>query len=634
MDPHPRYSVLFTSRNEGERLRKTVDDVLRNAPTEDIEIVIVDDASDDGSGAFVTDAAYADKPIRAVRNESRRGLIYNRARAAELARGKYLTFLDAHCAVSPGWLEGLSEELQRIDGRGLVVPAVYTLRTRDWTIDLESRRTSACTISPFLDFSWTTPTEIEGKSCTCTIGGMTWMCTAEWYHRIGGLDRGMIVWGLENVDVPLRTWVAGGWCLVAENVKIGHLYKEAPTLRLNDVDYVYNKIRAAHNVFTAETFKKVMKSLVYLAGFREALTRIHEEVETITPFKDRFESIRKRPDSWLVDAFQLPLLEAPSYHLAPRRPKPPSWDARTPRPSVSVIVPVDKPENLEPLLSSLFERRTYGRCDILVAVDEPTTRTTKFEVSEPWRSHPCVRIVRSSDSPGGAPEENAATAGRADFLAFLPADTVAVDEHWIEAFLLLFERRPRLLMACPRTCWQAGPESGSPAEETFERTWDWDAPGFFRDRVGQPLEENPYQVFSCPETPLFVNRRALEKLGGFDTTLDGRPSVADLAIRGWLSGFEVFCHPGVSVVRQGPATRSAGAESSIAAPQLAYGRVLPAAKYFTSSRRGRCMEMCPDAEPLLRRNTAELETRRAEFLSEARFDDDWLFFKFNVEVSR
>ena len=256
--PEVRYSVLLASRNEGERLRRTVDDVLGHAPHQDVEIVIVDDASDDGSATFVTEFSYASMPIRLVRNDEHRGLIYSRARAADLARGQYLAFLNAHCAVSTGWLEALSDELAQIDDRGLVAPAIYKLRT-DWTIDVEGGGAAACTVSsPFLDFVWDTPRTIEGRPCTCTIGGGAWMCHRQWYDYIRGMDRAMVVWGLENIDVPLRTWAAGGWCLAAERVKIGHLFKETATFFMSDVDYVYNKIRAAHNAFSAETFKKVM----------------------------------------------------------------------------------------------------------------------------------------------------------------------------------------------------------------------------------------------------------------------------------------------------------------------------------------------------------------------------------------
>ncbi len=61
---------------------------------------------------------------------------------------------------------------------------------------------------------------------------------------------------------------------------------------------------------------------------------------------------------------------------------------------------------------------------------------------------------------------------------------------------------------------------------------------------------------------------------------------------------------------------------------------MPAVNCFTnSSRLRRCEEKSPEAKPLLRKHARALERGRREFLSRARFDDDWLFFKFNIEDS-
>jgi glycosyltransferase involved in cell wall biosynthesis len=201
-----------------------VDSVLHSAPAGDVEIVVVDDASSDGSAELLKTPAYAAKPIRVVRNEVRRGLIFSRARAADLAGGRYLVFLDAHCTVDSGWLEAMAAELAAVGDRGLVVPLIYGLEPADWTLDLEKGATDGCTISnPFLDFAWTAPEEIDGRLATCTMGGGAWMCCREWYRLLGGLDRGMVHWGGENIDFPLRTWLAGGACVVAPSARIGEI---------------------------------------------------------------------------------------------------------------------------------------------------------------------------------------------------------------------------------------------------------------------------------------------------------------------------------------------------------------------------------------------------------------------------
>lgn len=46
-------------------------------------------------------------PVKILRMEQRSGLIRARLRGAAAARGQVVTFLDAHCECTRGWLEPL-----------------------------------------------------------------------------------------------------------------------------------------------------------------------------------------------------------------------------------------------------------------------------------------------------------------------------------------------------------------------------------------------------------------------------------------------------------------------------------------------------------------------------------------------
>jgi hypothetical protein len=224
----------------------------------------------------------------------------------------------------------------------------------------------------------------------------------------------------------------------------------------------------------------------------------------------------------------------------------------------------------------------------------------------------------------------AALHSESEYIVFLGADAVLLDENWIEEFILLFERREQLLMASPRI-EEVGEEKGEAAPASFDGVWDWNRPGFVRPRSVAPYSV-PYQALTASPTCFAVHRERFLELGGFDRTVTGGdPPLLDLAIHGWLAGYEVFCHPRFRVGRRrGVDLQSASPASD--ETWAHYSQLLPVIKYFTSSRRiEECRARSPAARGLLEQNRLFLERRRRSFLEYARFDDDWLFYKFGIK---
>lgn len=86
-------SVIIPTRNRSERLQRA----LQSAQAQgwgNIEIVVVDDASSDGTPALMERLSAEDQRIRYVRNDSPKGGGGARNAGIELARGKYVAFLD------------------------------------------------------------------------------------------------------------------------------------------------------------------------------------------------------------------------------------------------------------------------------------------------------------------------------------------------------------------------------------------------------------------------------------------------------------------------------------------------------------------------------------------------------------
>ena len=99
----PRVSVIVPVRNGERTIAGCVESILRaDIPDEGREIIVVDNGSTDRTARVLE--RY---PIVRVR-EPRRGPSHARNRGVEASRGDILTFIDADCVATIGWLRALT----------------------------------------------------------------------------------------------------------------------------------------------------------------------------------------------------------------------------------------------------------------------------------------------------------------------------------------------------------------------------------------------------------------------------------------------------------------------------------------------------------------------------------------------
>jgi hypothetical protein len=102
----PRVSVLLPAYNAAgtiePALRSALDQSLTN-----LEVIVVDDASSDGTAAIVADLAAQDPRLRLLRAPRNGGAAAARNRAIEAAQGDWLALLDADDGFAAGRLERL-----------------------------------------------------------------------------------------------------------------------------------------------------------------------------------------------------------------------------------------------------------------------------------------------------------------------------------------------------------------------------------------------------------------------------------------------------------------------------------------------------------------------------------------------
>jgi hypothetical protein len=138
----PTVTVVLPCYNYGHYLPTAVASVLEQ-PGVSVELIVIDDASPDGSAAVVRGLAGADDRIRPILHSRNRGHIATYNEGLEQASGDYVVLLSADDALTPGALARATALLESQPSVGFVygfpvefvdeLPPVTT-EVRNWTV--------------------------------------------------------------------------------------------------------------------------------------------------------------------------------------------------------------------------------------------------------------------------------------------------------------------------------------------------------------------------------------------------------------------------------------------------------------------------------------------------------------------
>ncbi len=108
----PLASVVVVAWNNLECTRRCLDSVRSRTGWGRYEIVVVDNGSRDGTGAYLRALARQDARVRVVSNRGNRGFAPAANQGLRAARGEVLVLLNNDTVVTAGWLGGLAAHLR------------------------------------------------------------------------------------------------------------------------------------------------------------------------------------------------------------------------------------------------------------------------------------------------------------------------------------------------------------------------------------------------------------------------------------------------------------------------------------------------------------------------------------------
>lgn len=226
----PTASVIVVNYNGRSHLDVCLQSVLAHSGR-DVELILVDNQSDDGSADYVIDNY---PQVQVIKNQNN-GYGAGNNLAATVALGTYLVFLNPDTCVAPGWLDSLLLPLAVNANIGMTTPKI-ALMNDPLCLNTAGNdvHVSGLTLCRGMGESVDAFAETAVVSA---VSGAAFAMRRELFDQLGGFDADFFLY-MEDTDLSLRAQLAGFSCLYVPQSVVYHDY----TLRMGRHKIFYQEL--------------------------------------------------------------------------------------------------------------------------------------------------------------------------------------------------------------------------------------------------------------------------------------------------------------------------------------------------------------------------------------------------------
>ncbi|MCQ6559727.1 glycosyltransferase family 2 protein [Paenibacillus mendelii] len=229
--PFEGTSIIIPTYNQLHYVKECIESIVQHTP-EPYELIVIDNASDDGTAAYLKSAG----GLRYRINKENLGFAGAVNQGLMLARGTTLLILNNDSVVTPNWLSNLLVCLGSNPQYGIVGPVTNYI-SGDQLIE-----TSYTNIEDMQRFSRSfNQSDASRWKVTSRLTGFCMLLRREDFRRLGYFDEGFEIGNCEDDDYGLRARLLGLQLVIAKDTFIHH-YGSVSMKSLNDrFDQVYEK---------------------------------------------------------------------------------------------------------------------------------------------------------------------------------------------------------------------------------------------------------------------------------------------------------------------------------------------------------------------------------------------------------